>query len=204
MAVGTALAIIGGVTAIGSAISDRKSAGDAVDAQAEQNAKNEAFIREQAAKAREDIIPLFQAAQGNIAAGGQAALDVFSQTIPRQLNQLTAGSFAAQNQLIKGLPQIQNAILGLPTDLSALKPIRLGPDQSFASQQLPDFATGLGGQKEPILSPAQVAAIAAAQGQPNTTPSQRAAIAAAQAGGNLDPAALASALGGFGGGFNLP
>lgn len=138
MAVTTA-AVIGGVTAIGAAVSDRNAAGDAVDAQAAQNARNEAFIAKQAQKARKDLIPLFNAAQNNLRLGAQSALDVFGQTLPRQQNVFRAGNIEAQKQILAGLPQIQNAILGREVDLSALQPKGVSVDQSFIHQTAPQF-----------------------------------------------------------------
>ena len=136
MAVATAIGI-GTVATVGAAISDRKSAGDALDAQTAQNARNEAFIAKQAQQARKDLIPLFNAAQNNLRLGAQSALDVFGQTLPRQQNVFRAGNIEAQKQIIAGLPQIQNAILGREVDLSALQPKGVSVDQPFIHQTAP-------------------------------------------------------------------
>ncbi|MBL4622905.1 MAG: hypothetical protein JKY89_10945 [Immundisolibacteraceae bacterium] len=91
-------------------------------------------------KARDDLFKLFPAAQENAAAGFQSALDVFGQSLPAQSQVFQQGNVAAQQQLLSGLPQFQNAILGGNVDLSQLQPTQLQqPDLSFFQQQLPQF-----------------------------------------------------------------
>jgi len=81
---------------------------------------------------------LFPAAQQNAQQGFQGALDVFGQSIPAQTGVFQQGNVAAQNQILAGLPQMQNAILGGQVDYSALQPTQLQmPDLSFLQQQLP-------------------------------------------------------------------
>lgn len=139
MAVTTA-AVIGGVAAIGAVASDKQHSDDAAKAQAATNVSNEQFIREQAEVARADVLPLFAGAAESRALGNQAALDVFGQSAPAQIDAFQSGNVGAQETLIAGLPQIQNALLGLPTDLSGLQPQRLNVDQSFLQQTLPQSA----------------------------------------------------------------
>ena len=141
MAVATAAAIIGAGAAVAGVLSDRKSASDAIKSQEDQKARNEAFIREQAAAAREDILPLFGAAQEARELGAQGALDIFGQTIPQQAQLFQGGNVAAQQALLGGLPQQISAIRGTPFDLSGLQPTQLDFDPSFAQQQLPQFQT---------------------------------------------------------------
>ena len=90
------------------------------------------------AEARGDLFKLFPAAQQNAQQGFQGALDVFGQSIPAQTGVFQQGNVAAQNQILAGLPQMQNAILGGQVDYSALQPTQLQmPDLSFLQQQLP-------------------------------------------------------------------
>lgn len=138
----TTAAVIGAAAAVGGVISSNKNAGKAADAQGKQNKRNEAFIREQAAKARKDILPLFGAGQDARSTGAQAALNIFGQSIPQQASQFQRGNVGAQQALLAGLPQVQNALLGLPTDLSGLQPQQIQFDNSFAQQQVPQFVTG--------------------------------------------------------------
>jgi len=117
-------------------------------AQIRANESTERFIREQGQQARRDVIGLFDTANINRNLGTQAALDIFGQTIPQQFGAFQQGNVGAQETLLAGLPQIQNAILGLPTELSGLQPRSIEFDTDFAQQQLPDFVPS-GVQAEP-------------------------------------------------------
>lgn len=91
------------------------------------------------AQARSDLFKLFPAAQQNIQQGFQGALDVFGQSIPAQTQAFQQGNVGAQQQLLAGLPQIQNALLGGAIDYSQLQPVNVQADLGFAQQQLPQF-----------------------------------------------------------------
>ena len=91
--------------------------------------------------ARKDILNLVPAADINRNLGFQGALDIIGQTTPQQLGVLQQGNVQAQQQLLAGLPQIQNALLGRGVDLAALQPRALNVDSSFAQQKLPEFIT---------------------------------------------------------------
>lgn len=97
-------------------------------------------------QARQDILGLFP--QGDIQRnlGFQGALDVFGQTIPAQTAAFQAGNIGAQQNLLTGLPQFQQAILGGPVDLSALQPTTVPAPTGFAQQQLPFFGGAFGGR----------------------------------------------------------
>lgn len=72
--------------------------------------------------ARFDINRLFgQAGKERQGAFGRT-LDFLSGAPSRQIEPFQAGSLAAQETTAAGLPQIQRAILGLPTDLSGIGP----------------------------------------------------------------------------------
>jgi len=140
MAVTTA-AVIGAGAAVAGAVSARNSAKEGIDAQEDQNAANQQFIREQAEIARTDAIPLFDAAAQNRILGSQGALDIFGQTIPQQLQTFQQGNVGAQQALLAGQPQFSNALLGLPIDFNAVQAQQLQFDPSFAQQTLPEFQT---------------------------------------------------------------
>lgn len=105
----------------------------------EQNEATRRFIEQQGRLARSDVLSLFPGADINRNLGFQGALDVFGQTIPQQFGALQQGNVGAQEAILAGLPQFQNAILGLPTDLSGLQPQTINIDTGFAQQQLPGF-----------------------------------------------------------------
>jgi hypothetical protein len=87
--------------------------------------------------ARSDIYGLFPQAQQAGQQGFQGAMDMFNQSINPQMQAFQGGNVAAQNQILAGLPQIQNALLGNQVDLSQLQAYQAPQqDLSFMNQQL--------------------------------------------------------------------
>ena len=125
-------------------------------AQVRANTETQQFIEQQALIARGDALALFPQAQASRAAGFESALDIFRQTIPSQIDVFQQGNVGAQQALIAGMPQFQNAILGLPTDMSAFQPQRLNVDTSFTQQ--------------PVAPPQQQQPVAPATAPPATAP----------------------------------
>lgn len=74
------------------------------------------------AAARFDINRLFGQAADTREAGFGRTLDFLSGAPSKQIAPFQAGSLAAQETTAAGLPQVQRAILGLPTDLSGIGP----------------------------------------------------------------------------------
>lgn len=111
----------------------------AVESQENQNAAEQALRLRLAEEARDDIFKLFPAAEESRNLGFQGALDVFGQTIPQQLGALQQGNVQAQEALIGGLPQFQNAILGQQVDFSQFQPQQVDFSTDFAQQTLPEF-----------------------------------------------------------------
>ena len=103
------------------------------EAQLAANAATEKFIREQTGQARADVTALFPSAQRVGAEGFQGALNVIAGGIPQQLAAFQGGNVGAQQTLGQTLPQIQNAILGLPVNQGAFQPQQANPDLSFIS-----------------------------------------------------------------------
>jgi len=91
-------------------------------------------------QARQDLFKLFPAAQQNAQLGFQGALDIFGQSLPAQTDAFQQGNVGAQQQLLAGLPQQQNALFGNQVDFSQLQPVQVQtPDLGFFQQQLPQF-----------------------------------------------------------------
>ncbi len=112
----------------------------AAKAQTQALEQGQQFTREGVEQARQDLFKLFPAAQQNLQQGFQGALDVFGQSLPAQTDVFQQGNVAAQQQLLAGLPQFRNAILGGNVDFSQLQPTQLQtPDLGFFQQQLPQF-----------------------------------------------------------------
>ena len=128
--------------AVVGAVTDHKSREDAAKAQSDQLEANQAFIKQQAEKSREDVMPLFDASQASREAGFQGAMDVMGQSVPQQFSTFQQGNVGAQQALLAGLSQMQNAILGLPVDMSGFQPQALSYDTSYMNQQLPTMMGG--------------------------------------------------------------
>jgi hypothetical protein len=108
--------------------------------QSEGIERGQDILRDAQIKAEGQAIPLFEAAQNNVQAGAQGALDIFGRVAPEQVNASQGGNLNAQNTLLAGLPQFQNAILGNNVDFSQLQAQQVqAPDASFFQQQLPEF-----------------------------------------------------------------
>lgn len=114
-----------------------KKAGEAIEKSGE---KSQEFIRQAKEEAEAKTEQLFAGARQSGLGGFQSALDVFGQTLPQQAQAFQGGNVGAQQALIAGLPQFQNAILGGQVDLSAFQPFQSQPiDFGFAQQQLPQL-----------------------------------------------------------------
>tara|TARA_R110000803_G_scaffold170266_2_gene233301 strand:+ start:603 stop:1166 length:564 start_codon:yes stop_codon:yes gene_type:complete len=132
---GVAAAVAG--AAVVGAVASRNSTKAAINASEKAGQKSSQQLAASTAQARGDLFKLFPAAQENSQRGYQGALDVFKQALPQQANTFQAGNVAAQNQLLAGMPQYQNAILGAPVDYSQFQATQLEqPSFDFANQQL--------------------------------------------------------------------
>jgi hypothetical protein len=123
-----------------------------LEAQQSANVQTRGDILRLGTQARGDALALQPGVEQNRQLGTQAAFDVLGQTIPQQFSTFQQGNVGAQSALLAGLPQFQNAILGLPTDFSQFQPQALQFDTSFAQQQVPDFVSSadlLGQQQTP-------------------------------------------------------
>ena len=110
------------------------------DAQIAQNQQVLALQEKLAEQARGDVTEIFPAVRESAYGGYQGALDMLGQAIPQQAGLFQSGNLAAQNTLLAGLPQQNNAILGNPIDLSGLQPTELAYNTDFTQQALPEMA----------------------------------------------------------------
>jgi hypothetical protein len=111
----------------------------AQQAQIDANLAATALIQKRAKEAREDVLALGELTQAGQRAGFQSVLDILGQAAPQQFGAFQQGNVGAQQALLAGLPQIQNALLGQPVNLAALQPQTIGFSTDFAQQQLPAF-----------------------------------------------------------------
>ena len=125
------------VASVAGNVASNKASSDASRASAGAAAQSNALIREGQAQARQDLMTLFPAAIESAQQGFQGAADVFKSVVPQQSQVFQQGNINAQNTLLSGLPQQQNAILGNPVNNQALQPTnQFQPDFGFLNQQL--------------------------------------------------------------------
>lgn len=85
--------------------------------------------------------------QKSAQAGYQSALDLFKANQAAKYQPMIQGNVAAQRVIGQGATQANNAILGLPVDMSyANNPQALQPDLSGMNAQLPNTAPQVGPQ----------------------------------------------------------
>ena len=135
---GVAVAI-GGSALVGAYVGDRASS-KAADAQSSSSSAALAATRRAAEEARGDVNRIFPQAQQTAQQGFQGALDVFGQSLPAQTDVFQQGNVGAQQAILSGLPQIQNALLGGNVDFSQMQPFQAQqPDLGFFQQELPQI-----------------------------------------------------------------
>ncbi|ANJ65523.1 hypothetical protein [Pseudoalteromonas virus vB_PspP-H6/1] len=114
-------------------VSDNVFGGAAKDAAKQQTAALEQaqiLTQEGVTQARNDVNSLFPIANQNMLTGATGALDVYNQTAPQQMQLAQQGNVNAQEALLAGLPQMNNALLGNAVDYSGLQ---------SQQQQVPSF-----------------------------------------------------------------
>ena len=130
-------AALGGAAIAGQVISS-KATKKATKAQVAAGDRAAATTAAGTKQARDDLFRLFPSAQEAGQQGFQGALDVFNQSVPAQQQAFQGGNVAAQNQILAGLPQMQNALFGNQVDFSQLQAFNPAQqDLGFLNQQLP-------------------------------------------------------------------
>jgi len=108
-------------------------------AQIAANAAAQGNIEQRAGQARQDALNLIPIGDINRNIGFEAARNVLSQSQPQQLSAFQQGNVGAQGTIARGLPQIQQAILGGATDFSGFQPQTVQFDPSFLQTPFPQF-----------------------------------------------------------------
>ena len=108
------------------------TARDAAKEQTKALEQSQDFIRKGVQDARKDVNAIFPQARQSAGQGFQGALDIFSKLIPQQAGLFQQGNVGAQQALLAGLPQMNNAILGAPIDYSSMQPQTLNYNTDFA------------------------------------------------------------------------
>lgn len=135
---GLAAAVVGSAVVGGVASNVASNKASSAQDRASQRASD--TTTSMAAQGRADVTDNMALARQQANQGFQGGLNVFGQSAPAQMDVFQQGNLGAQQQLLAGLPQIQNAILGGNVDLSGLQPFQVQqPDLSFLQQTLPQF-----------------------------------------------------------------
>ena len=95
------------------------------------NKDNQKYNRQMTARARNTLTEFWPQSNDQRNQGYESAYDILMRTIGPQIRALKKGNVQAQNQLLAGLPQMQNAILGNPIDYSAIQSVNLPVDMNF-------------------------------------------------------------------------
>lgn len=128
----TALATAGaGLFASAASSAINRPDDSAQNAQLAANERSQEYIQDQSAKAERSGEKLFDLAQQNLLTGNSASFNLQKDAFNPQLDAINQGNYNAQSQIAGGLPQIQNALLGLPIDYSAFQPKQVTMDTSF-------------------------------------------------------------------------
>jgi len=100
-------------------------------------------------QARRDVLRLTDEARDTRQGAFKDALTLISGAPEKQIAPFQAGNMQAQEQISRGLPQIQNALLGKPVDLSGFKPRSVGSPSSF-NTDVSQFVTPQAEEAEPV------------------------------------------------------
>lgn len=164
-----AAAIASVVVSAAAAKKQSDTAKKGMQAQQGENQANRDYIERQTAEARADIDRLYPQVQQYRQGGYQGALQALTGAIPEQYRLFNQGQTMAHSQLLAGMPQFQNAILGdavdqsafltpqqvyqqLQPDFSWLQRIQLPQVQQMEAQKpMPDAISALTGQADPSM-----------------------------------------------------
>jgi hypothetical protein len=142
-----AAAVIGS-TVVGAASSKRAS-----DKQVDATNKGIQQTSAMAEQSRRDAIQLYNQARQSGQRGLTSAFNFYQQAAPSKYSPITQSGLSAQRVIGQGAQQANNAILGLPVDMSFTNPQEIKPDLSFIQNaQLPEMT----GEYLPAGEPAQM------------------------------------------------
>lgn len=125
------------VGAVGSAVSSNKAS--------KENAKGVQKGLDQSAalamQARQDAIKLFERSSQNSALGLKGAFDFYKTAAPSRMQPYLQASRQAQNVIGQGATQANNAILGLPVDMSFTQQQPIQPSNNYLlGAELPEYS----------------------------------------------------------------
>jgi hypothetical protein len=118
--------------------------------QVEANAEARKYIEQQTARAREDAMRYTPRGVDAARDGFRSAFDLATRAAPASMGAMRGGHIRAQEALLAGLPQMQNALMGTPTDMSGLNVSNLGSGAAnvIKNTKLPEFMSGPSAQAQ--------------------------------------------------------
>lgn len=132
MSFGLSAAAIGGIAVLGGAAIGAVGSNSAAKKGAKAAERGQDILAQSREQARGDVNRIFPLAQEMQAQGFDDFRNFLTnQVVPQQTQPFIGGNMAAQAQVARGLPQIQNAILGRQTDLSGFKARQVGQQPGF-------------------------------------------------------------------------
>jgi hypothetical protein len=152
MTFGLSAAAIGGIATVGSAAIGAISSKKAADRGAKAAERGQDILAQSREQGRADVMAQFPKAQEAQTRGFEEFRDFVSgQVMPQQVAPFMAGNMAAQEQVVRGLPQIQNAILGNAIDTSGFQARQIGQAPSFdiGKYQTPETSA-------PVFDPSKI------------------------------------------------
>lgn len=122
---------------------------DAAKQQGEALERSRVTIEEGKERARGEIMKMFPQARQSALTGFQDASNLLSGTLPMQMNAYNQGNMNAQQTMLSGAPQYQNAILGNQVDYSGFQPKQVQFDNQAYQAMIPNIMDGRINQQEP-------------------------------------------------------
>lgn len=125
------------IATVGAAVIGSRSSSKASKAAQDSAERGQDILAQSREQARQDVMRLFPQALDAQNRGFTQAQDFLAgQVIPNQAEAFQTGNTQAQETLLAGLPQIQNALLGNQVDLSGLQ-ARQVPFKQFTGEFTP-------------------------------------------------------------------
>lgn len=134
------------VSAVGGAVASNKASKDQQKGIQKGLDQSSALAQQ----ARNDVMGLFERSSRNTGVGMKAALDYYKTASPARISPYLKGNQQAQQVIGQGAEQANNAILGMPVDMSFTNQPQVTVDRShLIGAEIPDYAA-----LDPIVVPA--------------------------------------------------
>lgn len=129
--------MVSAIATVGAAVIGSRASSKASKAAQDSAERGQDILAQSREQARQDVMRLFpQALEAQNQGFTQAQDFLAGQVIPNQAEAFQTGNTQAQETLLAGLPQIQNALLGNQVDLSGLQ-ARQVPFKQFQGEFTP-------------------------------------------------------------------